>query len=252
MPTLLRRLQWVGLAFVVVSAALPLIGWQIGTPGLPQALQPGSSRIVLVGPPNAVRTPGPEILSAVGEWFDGSPASESLWSRRPIYAYALLPIWIVLLLLARRRPRTAGVLGWASIVAVIVLEAAYLKSDYQPFFPAILGNLETGIAWCVVVAMLVWRRAPYRNLGAVEATIAAQALLSFVHGLTLPGMVVRDWYEGELSPVVRSVLEEFQAGYWIGMVGFLLIAVTGYVGRRRDGGTTSADPGPAPELRDRA
>lgn len=236
MPTrALRTLQWIGIACVAVSAALPAFGWQIGTPGLPLALQPGPREVVLIGPPSEARTPVAEIAGGFTEWVGGGDAEDTLWSRRPIYAYALLPFWIAAILLARSRRRLAGTLVWLVTTAVIVLEAAYLKSDYLPFFPQLLGNLETGIAWCVVVGLLVWRRPADRTLGAVEAGIGAQALLAFVHGLTLPATLFRDWYaESGSNTALSNALAEFRPGYWVGMAGFILIAAGGYLGRRVD------------------
>ncbi|MDJ0972944.1 MAG: hypothetical protein QNJ98_00615 [Planctomycetota bacterium] len=238
MPTALRRLQWIGILLVVVSAALPAFAWKTGRPFLPGTWVPTAGQVILVGEGSRQRTPAVEVGRGVMESLGAGAGggAEALWRRRPIYAYALVPFWILGLLMARRHRRAAGALLWLLTLGVVVLEALYLQSDYRPFFPKLLGSLETGIAWCVVCAMLVFRRPADRQLGAVESTVAAQALLAFVHGLTLPCTHVRDYVDHlTFAQLAERVGDAFAPGFWIGMAGFLLIAIPGYVGSRSSG-----------------
>lgn len=240
MPTALRRLQWIGIALLLVSAALPAFAWSIGRPFQPGTWVRTAEEVVLVGPPGPERAPGLALWRGVRSALGGGGV-DALWVRRPVYAYGLVPLWILGLLLARRRRPLAGALLWVLTLGVIGLEAKYLQNDYRPFFPALLGSLETGVAWCVVCALLVYRRPADRQVGAVESTIAAQALLAFVHGLTLPCTYVRD-VVGELTvaQLAARVGDAFAPGFWIGMAGFLLVAIPGYVGRRSGYSASSA------------
>jgi len=190
-----------------------------------------------------------ELVGAAKGASGVSSLTGALWSRRPIYSYALLPFWILALWLVRRRPRAAGLALWGLTVCVIGIEAIYLSGDYRPFFPSLLGKIETGMVWCVVCTMLIYRRPRHRRLAAVEGTLAAMALLAFVHGVTLPFTLARDYVDTEsFGEVLARVGDAFPAGFWIGMIGFALVAIPGYVSAGFPA-TRSPDVGP---VRDRS
>ena len=102
MPTALRRLQWIGILLVVVSAALPAFAWKTGRPFLPGTWVPTAGQVILVGEGSRQRTPAVEVGRGVMESLGAGAGggAEALWRRRPIYAYALVPFWIL-----GRRPR---------------------------------------------------------------------------------------------------------------------------------------------------
>jgi len=111
-----------------------------------------------------------------------------------------------------------------------VLEAAYLRTDYEAFLPGVLGPLETGVAWCVVIAILVWRPRRARRLDAFEATIGAQAFLGVAHGLTLPSTFARDLVGREPpSELLAAIGEAFAPGFWVGLAGLALVTLPAYV-----------------------
>jgi hypothetical protein len=227
----LRRLQWFGLVLFAASAFMPSFPFQVGTPDVPQFLQPGSQRVVLIGPPGEQRVPAQEVARAVDEAFTSE--RDAFWSRRPLYAYVLLPLWVLALLIGRNARRFAGALLWMVTGLLVVLEAMYLKTDYHPFLPGMFGRLETALAWGIVITILVWRRRADRKLGAFEASVGAQALLGLVHGFTLPSTFARDLV-GQIpfEDLLRAVGDVFAPGFWIGMAGLFFAALPAYLGRR--------------------
>jgi hypothetical protein len=135
---------------------------------------------------------------------------------------------------------------WAVTGLVVVLEARYLGSDYLGFLPGRGARIETVVVWCFVVLVLVYRRPADRHLGAVEASVSAQAMLGLLHGVTLPATFARDLV-GVLSTgdVVARTWAIFGLGFWVGMVGLVCTALPGYLGRRAS--TAGADASaPAP------
>jgi hypothetical protein len=235
MSRTLRFLQWVGLALLAISACLPAFPFRLESPGLAPHLQPGEAAIVMIGPPGAVRVPADDIVSGMTNWvFEGEPPAAALWALRPMYAYALLPIWCLALVLARATRRGAGAALWVVTGALIVLEASYLSSDYLSFAPGGFGRFEMAFVWCVVVATLVYRRRVDRRLDAVGATVGSQALLGLMHGWTLPSTYARDlFFNVPFGTLVERVVAVFAPGFWIGMAGLALVALPGYVGPRR-------------------
>ena len=95
--------------------------------------------------------------------------------------------------------------------------------------------METLLAWLFVVGLLVYRRRAFRHVGAVEAAVAAQALLAFVHCLTLPATQARG-LAGALpfADVVGAVTTNFLPGFWVACVGLVLVALPAYVGHAQE------------------
>ena len=117
-----------------------------------------------------------------------------------------------------------------------LFEALYLRTEYLPFAPGALGRVEGFLAWLFVLGLLLYRRPPDRRLGAVEATLAAQALLSFVHALTLPSTMARGWWGTfEAGAVLRTVWTNFPPAFWLGCSGLLLVALPVYLRRTSAG-----------------
>lgn len=163
---------------------------------------------------------------------------EPLWAQRSWYPYALLPIWGAALLLARsgdrRRRRLAGGGLFAFTVGLAVLEAYYLRADYESFLSGTAGRVESVFAWLLVLAILFFRRRADRGLGAVEATIAAQALLAFVHLLTLPSSFARPWLGiCDARIVVEAIGTDFRPAFWIGCAALLTAALPVYLRKSR-------------------
>ena len=132
----------------------------------------------------------------------------------------------------RRRRRIVGGSVLLLSVGIIAFEAAYLRAEYAAFLPGTLGRVEVAGAWAFIIALLLYRRAGDRHLGAVEAVIGAQALLGFIHGLTLPATMYRQWLPGrQAGTVFDAVLQNFAPAFWIGLVGLLMMALPVYLRR---------------------
>ncbi|MDJ0522292.1 MAG: hypothetical protein QNJ90_09485 [Planctomycetota bacterium] len=235
-----RKLQWVGIVLVAASAFWPTLDVR-AYPGHPPPPS-GRTGAILGG---AREVPAHEIGTAVVEAVRGPERIQPLWESRRWYPWYLAPIWGLALLLAagRIRRRIVGGLVLLLTVGLIAFEAAYLRAEYLAFLPGWLGRLELGGAWLFIVAVLLYRRRGDRRIGAVEATCAAQALLGFVHGLTLPATMFRQWLPGnEAQEVLGAVLHNFPAPFWIGMGGLLIMSLPVYL-RRRSHGSGSREEG---------
>lgn len=235
MTPLVRALQWIGLAVLVVSAFLPTLQLRAfpAQSGAPEAWH--AAMFVVSSP----EVPSEVLGRAVWDTFEGLGAACPFWSARRWYPWYLALLWLPALLLVRRQPagtRRRQVLGgtlWASSVGLLLFEAAYLHAEYLPLLSGVLGRIEGVGVWLVVAAILLYRRPQDRRLGAVEATVASQALLGFAHALTLPATMARAWIGG-FPP--RSVAEalwiNFPPAFWAGSLALLLIALPTYFRRK--------------------
>ncbi|MFM8387569.1 MAG: hypothetical protein ACKOCB_12230 [Planctomycetia bacterium] len=214
MPRLACRLQLLGLLVVAVAGWLPLherVAW----PGQP-ALASRSERQESAG----------EVLAlALCEGLAQGRTAQRLWEARRWYPFALVLPWSLALLAVAWRPGWRTAVGTALMVLALglcVLEACYLAVEYEPLLPRLLGGLEGVIAWLVVVALLFARRRGDRSLGAVEAHVASQALLGWLHLLTLPATQARGWLgEHGLGEVAGAVAANFQPAFWCALLGLL-------------------------------
>ncbi|MEZ6025224.1 MAG: hypothetical protein R3E85_03460 [Planctomycetota bacterium] len=174
-------------------------------------------------------------------WTDGDV--EPLWASRLWYPYALAPLWVLALLLGGGAPhglrrKLAGGLLVLVTLAVIPLEAAYLSNDYVAFLPPPFGDAEGVVVFVCVLFVLLARRPRDRHLAAVEGHVAAQALLSFLHMLTIPGTFARRWIEdgADVHAATTSLVEAFPLPFVVATAAFLGIAVVGVFGPRRAAG----------------
>jgi hypothetical protein len=234
-PHTLRRIQLAGLALVFLSAfgtgyhyrSHPFAG---AAPRVAEAVPVGFFS------PGTRHVPAERVGAAVAALRGGPREALRFWEIRPWYPYVLAPIWLLCLLGAagggRVRRRRLGAALWALSGGLAVFEAFYLHTDYASFLPGTLGRVEVFLAWAIVVALLVFRRRTDRHLGAVEATVGAQALLAFVHLITLPTTMARPWVVlYDFSAVLHSIFQNFPPAFWLGCAGFLVVALPVYVRR---------------------
>lgn len=186
------------------------------------------------------------LRAAVAHDLIGSGGGSLLWRERRWYPFLLAPLWLAALLLvagpsvaaaSRRRAVGAGLL--AAAVALAAFEAFYLGIEYAPLLPGLLGRAEVVLAWLFVVALLFVRRRADRHLGAVEAHVAAQALLGVAHLLTLPSSQVRVWLGAfPLEAAATAMLTNFRPAFWAGCLLLALSVLPVYLRRL---------PAPAPD-----
>lgn len=243
-----RALQWLGLVTMTVSAFWPTYHFRTyPIPGLetpPAAVMPGAQRAITGAERFYVlgtrEVPAQEFGAAVVEAARGPDRLGPAWDRRRWYPYALLPLWVLALALVSGRGgapgavrrRLVGLCLWGLTFALALFEALYLRTEYLPFAPGFLGRVEGFLAWLFVLGILLYRRPPDRRVGAVEATLAAQALLSFVHALTLPSTMARGWWGTfETGAVLATVWTNFPPAFWLGCSGMLLVALPVYLRR---------------------
>lgn len=225
-------MQWVGLVLVLGSAFWPLLDVR-SYPG--PVLPDGTTRLTPITP-GAREIPAQELGTALVESIRGPDRVTPLWSVRRWYPWYLAPVWVLALVLGsgvgRARRRLVGVALLLLSFGVVAFEAAYLKTEYLAFFPGVVGRIELGCVWLLVIAILLYRRPADRHMGAVEASVAAQALLGFVHGITLPATMFRQWLaQRDAVVVLEAVLHNFKPAFWIGMAGMLIMALPVYLRR---------------------
>ena len=237
-----RTLQWVGVVLLAASAFWPAVH-VCAYPAQPASDGPGWVAAIGTG---VREIPAHELGTAVVESLRGPDGVGPLWDARRWYPWYLALPWVLALLLSRpgSRPRRRAVGAGALLlsVGVIAFEAAYLRAEYLAFLPGGLGRVEVAGAWLFVIGLLLYRRAADRHLGAVEATIGAQALLGLVHAVTLPATMFRSWLPGrDAGSVLAAVLHNFAPAFWIGMLALAMMAAPIYLRR-----TVAAD-GPREE-----
>ncbi|MDA1195960.1 MAG: hypothetical protein O2894_12350 [Planctomycetota bacterium] len=226
MGPLARGWQWLGLTLVLVSA----FGVTSHFVAYPAASATSAAPTVRVHVAGGSEVPARELSQAL---VSSAGFAESLWEARRWYPWYLVVLWIVALAWARAKPgrrRLAGGVLLATSLGLLAFEAAYLHAEYLPFLSGVAGQIEGVCAWLFVAAILLWRRRADRTLGAMEATIASQALLGFVHALTLPATMARGWMEQhDLARVGAAVWVNFPVAFWIGTAGLLLAALPAYL-----------------------
>lgn len=227
----IRIIQMVGIAALAVCAFFPTMRYE---------RHPGIGRLAsthyeisagtFVGGTDQV--PSHVLRAALAAVVDAPPRYERLWHARAWYPFLLAPIWLLALLLIRFRT----IVGWALLllaVGLAVFEAIYLRSDYASFLPPPMGVVEAVAAWIAIVAILFWRRKPDRRIAAVEAAVAAQALLCVAHLLTLPLTMARPWLaDYPFGDVAAAVVTNFPPAFWSACAALLVVAVPVYVRRR--------------------
>lgn len=248
-----RSLQFLGLALLAGCAfrpayhftAYPLSGH------VPQQAEAAPVGFYIAG---TKQVPAYEVGGALLSALRGPDRGHELWGARPWYPFLLAPLWLLALLLAgppgdpaRRRMRRVvdGALLLLA-VGVAIFEACYLATDYVSLMSGALGFAEGMAAWLVILGMLFWRRRRSRHLGAVEAAVAGQALLGFVHLLTLPATMARPWVGlFDLGSVARAIWLNYLPPFWVACAGMLLIAMPVYFGvGKKTGPRQHAGEGP--------
>jgi len=229
-----QQLQWIGLLTVVVSAFLPTFHFT----AYPVSDSTAAIATVHIHVTGGREVPAQELGQAVAASLRGPERVRPFWLARRWYPWYLALLWIPALLLVRGRPpasrrrRLVGATLWAVSLGLLIFEAAYLQAEYNPFLTGFLGRLEGFGAWLFVGSILLWRRRADRRLGAVEAVVASQALLGFVHALTLPATMARTWAgQHAWGSVVEAVAINFPAWFWLGTAGLCLAAVPAYLRR---------------------
>lgn len=239
MSASVHRLQHLGLALLVLSAFWPAYHFRAypARGPLPAQAEAAPVGFLVAG---TRQVPAQEVGAALLAALRGPERGLALWTSRPWYPYLLVPLWLVALLLARRwgdargdaRRRRLGAGLLLISAGVAVFEAFYLRADYASFLPGWLGRAELVGAWLLILVLLFYRRRADRHLGAVEAAVAAQASLAFVHLLTLPSTMARPWVGVyDMDSVARAIWLNFPPAFWIGCVGMLLVALPVYLRR---------------------
>jgi hypothetical protein len=245
--------QWVGLGLFAFTALLPVFHFRayplegLSVPAGGVFFQvDGASAGVGFHAAGEREVPTQELGAALMEAVRGPGRVAPFWERRRWYPYFLLPLWILALVLAQRVPRlrrTVGLSLWVLALGLAGFEAAYLRAEYAPFLTGLGGRIEGVSVWLFVLAVLFYRRPRDRRPGAVEATVASQALLGFAHALTLPSTMARGWWGAfETDAVLAAVGQNFPPAFWLGCAGLLLTALPVYLrpGRGRESAITAA------------
>ena len=191
-------------------------------------------------------TPAHVLVEAVRSDLERGRPGVRLWEVRRWYPFGLAPLWLLALLAVALWPRLRALVGWALLVLALVLalfEAFYLGVEYAPLLPQVLGWGETLLVWVGVVLVLFARRAADRATGAVEAHVAAQALLAWFHMLTLPASEARiRWGTHSLGEMVTSLTTNFRPAFWAALAGLMLAFLPVYL--RRTARRPLASPAP--------
>ncbi len=248
-PRHARRLQLLGLLLVLVAGFLPSFAVRPEGPAdyfLRGIEDPGPYKARLrIGGSGERPAPLCAWAAALGAFVTGSGTGAALWQLRASYPFVLALGWLLAWLLTMRSKRAAWVcLAWLTGL-LIAVEAAYLSIDYEGLFPALLGPWEAWLIFLFVVAVLLWhpRRSqpvPWRRL------LAAQALLSILHLITLPCTHVRPRIETRsLFETLGAIPASFGPAFWLALVGCGLIAWPVYLPKRRveDVAAAPADQG---------
>lgn len=229
---MLRLCQYAGLLVVAVSAFLPTFHFTSLPVTGAHTSSPSAGIEVLGRRERPAFVLGEAVVCSV----DGTAQACPFWDVRRWYPWYLVLLWAPALLLVRgrapdsKRRRLAGGLMWLATFGLIAFEFFYLRAEYLPFLPGGWGTAERVGAWLFVVFVLLYRRKADRTLGAVEATVAAQALLGFIHALTLPSTMARGWLgRHEPGAVLEAVWTNFPPSFWIGCAGLLLLSLPIYL-----------------------
>jgi|GEM_PF-4507428 len=181
--------------------------------------------------------PAQVLVEAVRSDLERGRPGARLWEVRRWYPFGLAPLWLAALLAVALWPRLRRLVGWALLslaLALAVLEAFYLGVEYAPLLPQVLGWGETLLVWVAVVLVLFVRRPTDRGVGAVEAHVAAQALLGWFHLLTLPSSEARiRWGTHSLGEMATSLTTNFRPAFWAALAGLMLAFLPVYLRRAR-------------------
>jgi hypothetical protein len=196
-------------------------------PGL-ERLPPGSYILREASEEIPVRDLAGAIARAAttGEWG-------LVWAQRRWYPFLLAPLWAGALFVAAgagaRRRRTLGAALLAVSGGLAALEWAYLRSDYVGFFGPGLQTLEWVLAWTLVLGVLLYRPRGTWRLGAIEATVASQALLAVLHLGTLPSTDLRGWLPAaSLESAFGALFTNYMPAFWLGTLALCATVVGGY------------------------
>jgi hypothetical protein len=248
-----QGLQWAGLALFFATLFLPVFHFRVypiaglTVPATGVVLSSGEATArVGFHAVGAREVPAQVLGAAIAEGLQGPSFTRPFWERRRWYPYFLLPIWLLALVLGQRRERwrrPIGVLLWLLAFGLALFEARYLQSEYAPFLPGVAGRAEGVFVWLLVLSILFYRRPQDRHLGAIEACVASQALLGFVHALTLPSTMARGWWDAfPHDAVIEAVTRNYPPPFWLGCAGLLLIALPIYLRRTRTASDQTGEP----------
>ncbi len=180
-------------------------------------------------------TPAHLLAEAARRDLEQGRPGARLWEVRRWYPFGLAPLWLLALLLAALWPRLRALVGGSLLVLALGLalfEACYLGVEYAPLLPEVLGRGEVLLVWGGVVLVLFARRVVDRAPGAVEAHVAAQALLGWFHLLTLPATEARTWWAAHpVVDVVSTLATNFRPAFWVALAGLLLAFLPIYLRR---------------------
>lgn len=233
---------------VIAAGFFPAFAYRVGTPGLVRSAQPGPRRVILLPIGEAAVAPLADMREGAHAWIAGGPVESTLWPRRVNYPYALAFVWLIALLVARGRRHKIGWLLLGVSACVLVLEWAYLHSDYQPMVFHQSGGAEAWLAWGFVALVLILRPRGRWHPSHVTATVAAQATLGALHMLTLPTTMVRDWIgRRSLGDIVEVISQNFGPGYWYGLTGMFALAVIGWLPAKSRHGSPEPPEATTPE-----
>ena len=241
-PQRTRRIQWIGLALLAVTSFWPTFHFTAHPLGTLRVDHPPSEpvddRFPLAGGRDV---PAESLVAAASAATVQATWWEPFWAVRRWYPWFLWPVWALALLLTggtSRGGRRRTVIGLGMLLftlALLAFEAAYLRAEYVAFLPGALGRAEALAAWLLVACLLLWRRASDRHLGALEATVAAHALLGCAHALTLPSTMARQWWgDHGADRVIAAVWANFPPAFWMGLGALALVAAPVYLRRTGD------------------
>ncbi len=229
-----QRLQFVGLVLVLVAGCLPSFSVRPEGPadfflrGVEDP-DPGPYRArLLIGRTGARPAPLADWGTAVGALVTGDGTLADVWQRRASYPFVLALGWLIAFLLAGRGVSAASRWLWSLTLVLIGVEAAYLRIDYEGLFPDFLGAAEVWLVFSFVVIVLLLPPR-WSGLASWRRLLAAQALLSILHLVTLPCTYVRPVVlQQSLGETLHLIQAQFGPAFWVAFLGCVLIVLPIY------------------------
>jgi hypothetical protein len=246
--------RWTGALLFLATAFLPVYGCR-AHPRQFDAPPAGHERAGFVIQ-HRDRVPARALATSVRDGWRAEGlggALHGVWRQRAWYPFLLAPLWLAVLLAARRpgsrASRAAGRALLCVSIAVAVLEAFYLGTDWRGMTAPALRGVEVAVAWLVVCAILFGRPAGSR-LADPGAVVSSQALLCAGHALTFPVYDGAAWLlEGySSSAVLSTILSNYRPGFWLSLAAVSLAAAPLYAPSlaRLAGGAREPAARPAP------